>query len=125
MQEIRSVFSSIMDGINGVSNRLDIIIIALDKIQKTQEKLFEQKAEILSINGSQIITNESLLTLSKPLQETALALLQFEEATAEMICELTKKKRAVESALLNELVRLKYCEKSRKGRNVYFKAKKE
>lgn len=49
-----------------------------------------------------------------------MTLMELEEATADEVAQKTGLQRAVESSHLNELVRLGYVKKERKGRLAYF-----
>ena len=62
----------------------------------------------------------TLLSLPDHLRTTATALLELKHATADELSKKTHKERAVESSYLNQLVRMGYVSKFRKGRNVYF-----
>ncbi len=89
------------------------------------EKLNQFLGGVQSIPELKALDVTSLLNLSKPLQETAIILMELEEATAEQVAEKTGLQRAVESAHLNELVRLGYIKKKRKGRLAYFSINEE
>ena len=54
-----------------------------------------------------------------------MVLMELGEATADELAEKTGLQRAVESAHLNELVRLGYIKKERKGRFAYFSVSEE
>jgi hypothetical protein len=62
----------------------------------------------------------TLLTLPDNLRKTALVMCKLSEATAQEVAGETGRKRAVESALLNELATMGYLAKKRKGRKIYF-----
>lgn len=62
----------------------------------------------------------SLLSLPMSLRKTVMVLYRLERATAEELAKETKRLRAVESAAANQLVRMGYLKKTRKGRDVYF-----
>jgi len=62
----------------------------------------------------------TLLSLPDHLRSTAMALHSAGEATAEEIATVTGRARAVESSYLNQLVRMGYIKKYRKGRRVLF-----
>ena len=62
----------------------------------------------------------SLLQLPENLRQTALTLYELGEATAEEIADITTKRRAVESAYLNDLEKMGYIHKKRVGRMVHF-----
>jgi len=62
----------------------------------------------------------SLLSLPDHLRKTATVLCSLGEATAEKVAERTGRARAVESSYLNQLVRMGYLKKERRGRRVLF-----
>ena len=62
----------------------------------------------------------SLLSLPDHLRKTATVLCSLGEATAEEVAERTGRARAVESSYLNQLVRMGYLKKERRGRRVLF-----
>lgn len=62
----------------------------------------------------------ALLALPDHLRKTAVVMCDIQEATAEMVSEKTGRKRATESACLNQLVRMGYLRKKRRGLDVFF-----
>ena len=67
-----------------------------------------------------------LLKLPDHLKETMLALLKVGvAANSEQVAKESGRVRNIESSYLNELVRLGYAEKQRKGMKVYFTLKRE
>ena len=62
----------------------------------------------------------TLLSLPDHLRSTAMALHRLGEATAEEVARATGRARAVESGYLNQLVRMGYVKKRRRGRRVLF-----
>lgn len=62
----------------------------------------------------------SLLSLPDHLRKTATVLCSLREATADEVAERTGRARAVESSYLNQLVRMGYLKKERRGRRVLF-----
>jgi len=72
------------------------------------------------------ISNKEILTLSKPLQETFFALNKLNgEGTATQVSHITKKRRATESRLLNELDTIGLVFSDRIGHKKYFFLKKK
>ncbi|MCW4030129.1 MAG: MarR family transcriptional regulator [Candidatus Bathyarchaeota archaeon] len=63
----------------------------------------------------------TLMELPQSLRKTVMALYKLKRATASEISKETGRKRALESALANELVRLGYVAKERASHDVYFK----
>ena len=62
----------------------------------------------------------SLFSLPGSLRSTILALYKLGEATAEELAEETGRLRAVECSYANQLVRMGYLKKRRRGRKVVF-----
>lgn len=63
---------------------------------------------------------EMLLSLPAHLQLTVRVLAQYGEATASMVSTGTHRTRAVESDYLNQLARLGFVKKERRGKHVWF-----
>lgn len=64
---------------------------------------------------------KDLLALPSSLQKTMIAVQKLEEGTATDVSKITQRVRSVETIYLNQLARLGYLTKSRKGRRIYFK----
>jgi len=62
----------------------------------------------------------TLLSLPDHLRKTATAVCKLGKATADEVADETGRTRAMESAYLNQLVRMGYLRKERVGRKVYF-----
>ena len=65
--------------------------------------------------------NIYLLKLPDSLRKTMLAMSWLKEASAHQVAELSGRTRCVESFHLNQLERMGYLVKSKKGKKVYFK----
>lgn len=65
-----------------------------------------------------------LLKLPDSLRQTMLAMDKLKEATTSMVAKSTGRSRSVESIHLNQLERMGYIEKFRKGRKVFFRIPK-
>jgi len=61
--------------------------------------------------------------LPDKLRRTMMILIELGEASASQVAERTGRTRVAESVALNELTRLGFVEKRKKGRIVYFKAR--
>lgn len=75
-------------------------------------KVNEKKNEPLDVMA--------LLSIPDHLRKSAMALIKMGEAMASDVAEETGRSRAIESAYLNQLVRMGYLKGGRKGRRVYF-----
>ena len=98
-----------------------------ERIRKIEERLDSLEAIMTTMGTTstkkdqQIINMSDLLTLPSSLQKTVLAVQELQEATASRVAEQTKRDRTVENIYLNQLTRLRYVSKERKGRKIYFK----
>lgn len=63
---------------------------------------------------------KDLLNLPDTLRRTLLALQSLGEATSEEVAEKTGRTRSIETVYLNQLNRLKYVARNRRGRKVYY-----
>ena len=63
---------------------------------------------------------DALLTLPDHLRRTAMAVGELGSATADQAATQTGRTRAAESDYLNQLVKMGYLKKERKGRTVFF-----
>ena len=62
----------------------------------------------------------TLLSLPDHLRKTAVTICALRSATAADVAGETRRARAVESNYLNQLVTMKYIQRERKGKKVYF-----
>jgi len=96
------------------------IRLVLEEISKRQLdileslKVKEEKEEVAPLDAM------ALLSLPDHLRKTALALGKLGEARAEDVARETGRERAVESSYLNQLVRMGYVKKKRRGHEVWF-----
>ncbi|RLE50681.1 MAG: transcriptional regulator [Candidatus Methanomethylicota archaeon] len=96
------------------------IRLVLEEISKRQLdileslKIKEEKEEVAPLDAM------ALLSLPDHLRKTALALGKLGEARAEDVARETGRERAVESSYLNQLVRMGYVKKKRRGHEVWF-----
>ena len=110
----------IFDELNLVNKKLDAMIELYEKLLKAHEKLFRRNQKRAFVDTKLELDTMTLLSLPMSLRKTVMALYKLEKATAEEIAKETKRLRAVESAAANQLVRMGYLKKNRKGRTVYF-----
>lgn len=101
-----------------VSERIRKIEERLDAL----EKMIKAVGISLAENPPQSINLRDLLALPSSLQKSMLAVQEFREATASKVAEKTGRDRTVETIYLNQLMRLGYLSKERRGRRIYFKA---
>ena len=124
MSGLEEVLKILVECFNRIDKKLDIIIKQNEKILNSQGKpLRGNKSSFSSILDKELkVAPDALTLLSLPtsLRKTIVALYQLGEVTAEDIAKNTNRMRAVESAHANDLVRLGFVKKRRKGRKVYF-----
>ena len=102
-----------------ILGELKRIRLVLEEINKRQLVVLEslkagEKEEVTPLDAM------TLLSLPDHLRKTALALGKLGEARAEDVAKETGRERAVESSYLNQLVRLGYVKKRRRGHEVWF-----
>ncbi len=98
------------------------ILKVLQEINSKMDRLLVQNPPEIGRGDTLLESLDVMTLLSLPghLRTTATALLELNSATAEELAKKTHKERAVESSYLNQLVRMGYVSKLRKGRKVYF-----
>ncbi len=115
-----------------------VILEVLDKIER-QLKRLNKKVDLLIKSQSSTLKKSlikeygefieatdtpldivALLALPDHLRKTAMAMHELRKATAEMVSKKTGRRRATESASLNQLVRMQYLNKRREGLEVFF-----
>ena len=74
-----------------------------------------------NINAVEKVINIHLLKLPDSLRRTMFVMGRLGEATTERVARETGRSRSVESIHLNQLERMGYLEKYRKGRKIYFR----
>lgn len=77
-----------------------------------------------NIKGEGALDIMTLLSLPDHLRKTALTLIKLGRAVADDVAKETGRARAIESAYLNQLVRMEYVWRKRVGKRVYFSAEK-
>jgi predicted transcriptional regulator len=98
----------------------------LDRIKRLEERLevVEKTLQLrdLSTSSSSVsLSQKDLLALPSSLQKTMLAIQELQEATSTGVAKETGRARSVETIYLNQLARLGYLNKERKGRKIFFK----
>lgn len=100
-----------------LEKKLDLIIRALKANKAVSAAKTGNEPEITQAGALDIMT---LLSLPDHLRKTALILIKLGRAMAEDVAKETSRARAIESAYLNQLVRMKYVWSERVGKRVYF-----
>ncbi len=81
----------------------------------------ERRAKnVEKVKGAGALDIMTLLSLPDHLRKTALTLIKLGRAMADDVAKATGRARAIESAYLNQLVRMKYVWRKRVGKRVYF-----
>ena len=81
----------------------------------------ERRAKgVEEVKGAGPLDIMTLLSLPDHLRKTALTLIKLGRAVAEDVAKETGRARAIESAYLNQLVRMEYVWRKRVGKRVYF-----
>jgi DNA-binding transcriptional ArsR family regulator len=106
----------IMEQLSEINTKLDKIVAS---IEYNNGKILEEGSSTAPDNLDVL----TLLSLPDHLRTTARSLYDLGVGNAEDVSKITGKERAVESNYLNQLERMGYVEKLRKGRKVYFKIK--
>jgi len=108
----------ILDELRKMNEKLDRMIKINEGILRGSLENRIPVEEPIKLEGA--LDAMTLLTLPDNLRKTALVMCKLSEATAQDVAGETGRKRAVESALLNELARMGHLAKYRKGRKIYF-----
>ena len=101
-----------------IEEKLDTIIMILQENVPIKE--VELSSEKMDVPLSAPIS-VYLLKLPDSLRQTMLAMDRLKEATTSGVAKTTGRSRSVESIHLNQLERMGYIEKFRKGRKVFFR----
>ena len=97
--------------------RLEEIEVEIRKLHKRIDRLETTG----TIQASLPITAEDLLKLPDNLRKTMIAMAKLKEAPAETVAKETDRTRGMESIYLNQLVRMGYLEKVKRGRKIHFR----
>ena len=89
----------------------------LDVLEKLAKKLEPSSAR----SAPRSIGMNDLLSLPTSLQKTLLAIQELEVATSAEVSKRTGRDRTVETIYLNQLTRLGFLSKERRGHRYYFK----
>jgi predicted transcriptional regulator len=104
---------SMKERLERIERKIDILVGGIG--EKNTRKRAEKTKEF---NKSLDIM--TLLSLPDHLRKSAMAIIKMEDAIAEDVAKETERSRAVESAYLNQLVRMGYLGRKRRGKRVYF-----
>ncbi len=85
------------------------------------ERLMSKGPTGTAKTSTSTISMDQLLSLPSSLQRTMVAIQELNEATANQVAEVTERSRSVETIYLNQLARMGYLSRQRRGHRVYFK----
>ncbi|UCH57351.1 MAG: hypothetical protein JSV18_00020 [Candidatus Bathyarchaeota archaeon] len=134
-ENVISMFAKVFD-----ANPLRSILVVFPELTEKAKKLADQyEIDVVETHNLDIIWKNlrrvippvdefsfetldvmTLLSLPDHLRKTASVVCEKGRTTADEISQITKRARAVESGYLNQLVRMGYLKKERKGRLVLF-----
>jgi hypothetical protein len=87
----------------------------------TLERLVAKGPHGTSKVSTTTISMDQLLSLPSSLQRTMVAIQELKEADASGVAEVTERSRSVETIYLNQLARIGYLSRERRGHKVFFK----
>lgn len=95
----------------------------LDRISQTENLILEylNKPKTEKLNELMPIDVDALLRLPDHLRRSVQTLMELKCATAEDISAQTGRTRAAESDYMNQLMKMGYVKKERRGRTVFFR----
>jgi hypothetical protein len=111
LEYLRKICAEVVE----LNRKLDVILENLKKSSGLSGPRLVQVAD-----SEPLLDVPTLLTLTDHLRKTAMVMLELRKASAEMVAEKTGRRRATESDCLNQLVRMGYLKKERKGLDVLF-----
>ena len=100
-------------------SRLQRIEVEIRILQKRMGKL----ETIATIKDSLPITAENFLKLPDSLRKTMITMVKLKEVSAESVARETGRTRGLESMYLNQLVRMGYLYKVKRGREIHFRTR--
>lgn len=107
LQEIIETLKDINKKIERIAHAQTLIVESLNRSKSEESKKLP-------------LDVDALLSLPDHLRKTAMAVGELGSATAEHVAAQTGRTRAAESDYLNQLVKMSYLEKERRGRTVFF-----
>ncbi|KUO41484.1 MAG: hypothetical protein AVW06_01255 [Hadesarchaea archaeon DG-33-1] len=96
-----------------IEKKIDLLIDGTE----TKRRAKKREEALGDGEGLDIMT---LLTFPDHLRKSAMTIMKLGKAMAEDVAKETGRARAIESAYLNQLVRMGHVKKAREGRRVYF-----
>jgi DNA-binding transcriptional ArsR family regulator len=112
--EQEKFLKEILEALKETNNKLERIAHAQTLILESLKRSESEESKKLPLDV------DALLTLPDHLRKTAMAVGELGSATADQVATQTGRTRAAESDYLNQLVKMGYLKKERKGRTVFF-----
>jgi len=112
--EQEKFLKEILEALKETNNKLERIAHAQTLILESLKRSESEESKKLPLDV------DALLTLPDHLRKTAMAVGELGSATADQVATQTGRTRAAESDYLNQLVKMDYLKKERKGRTVFF-----
>ncbi|MFQ6054191.1 MAG: hypothetical protein ACE5OO_08210, partial [Candidatus Bathyarchaeia archaeon] len=113
------VFPGLTEKARRLAEQYKIVVVESGDARALRKRLLKAVPPVEEIRFKTLDVM-TLLSLPDHLRRTATIVCSLGRATAEMIAERTNRARAVESGYLNQLVRMGYLKKERRGREVLF-----
>jgi len=104
-----------------IRDRLERIEKRLEAIEKMLSTHMPHETPALPAPIEMPFSAEDLLKIPDTLRKSVMAVSKLGEATADKIAEVTGRTRSIESIYLNQLVRMGYIQRIKRGRKIYFK----
>jgi uncharacterized membrane protein len=95
-----------------IERKIDLLVNGTEPKRPTKKR-----ETVVAEGGLDVMT---LLSFPDHLRKTAMTIMKLGRAMAKDVAKETRRARAIESAYLNQLVRMGYVKKEREGRRVYF-----
>jgi len=105
--------TSMKERLERIERKIDVLVRGIGgkhppkKVEEIKE--FDKSLDIMT-----------LLSLPDHLRKSAMVVIKMGDAMAEDVAKETERSRAIESAYLNQLVRMGYLGRKRRGKRVYF-----
>ena len=104
-------FKILEDAITQIQTRLD-------KLEQT----LSLKEEVTPQTNQHVIHEIDFMNLPDSLRKTMIMIAELKEATPEEVALKTNRTRGLENIYLNQLERMSYVEKVKRGKRVYFRS---
>lgn len=114
VMEPEEYLQEIVETLKEINNKLERIANSQTLLLESLSKSESEEAKKLPLDV------DALLTLPDHLRKTAMAVGELGSATADQVAAQTGRSRAAESDYMNQLVKMGYLKKERKGRTVFF-----